>query len=220
MLNENQNNQGSWKKKLEDLEFLSERPFNKDSAWEKLHDRLFAKNRRTKKVAIWAAAACLVLLFAVVRMFTHDKEIPVATTGKQIKKADIVAAPPNEMIMDSMQEPVANKQPRSQHIKNKIPQTVTVYYPSVDTITKQNLAMQVDVPEKNHFEMTSMDTAALTATLPKKKTLRVVHINELGESAPAPVKFVPKNTSDELSGFTVSRNASDNIFKIKLSPSN
>jgi hypothetical protein len=76
----------------------------------------------------------------------------------------------------------------------------------------------------------SADTIAMITSTPQKKKLRVVHINELGKPVEEEIQFA-RNTltptfeatffrQDGLPGFSLSRNASDNIVKIKLPPSN
>ena len=50
MLNEKPNNDFHWKNKLEDLESLPGETFNKEAAWEKLHERMQGKKSQHKKL--------------------------------------------------------------------------------------------------------------------------------------------------------------------------
>jgi hypothetical protein len=220
MLNENQNNQGSWKNKFEELEALQDQSFDKEKAWAKLHNRLGQKNPQKKRIAYWTAAACLVVLVSMGWFFSMDKDVPVAIHEQQKQNSPTgrTIASPAQPGTKANPESTEKKQPAIQP-KNKR-REILVTPVSINTVSIPDLPIHPDNIDKSADEIGHTDSIAMATVVPPKKKLRVIHINELGELTKTPVKFVPRVANDDLSGFTVSRNASDNIIKIKLSPSN
>lgn len=94
MLNENYNNTGDWRSKLEALDNLpGETIINKNASWEKLHDRLREKRSSKKIIWYWSAAACLLLVLMVplINLIKKDHE-PVKTETAQ-KQAGMKSSP-------------------------------------------------------------------------------------------------------------------------------
>jgi hypothetical protein len=103
------------------------------------------------------------------------------------------------------------------------------------TVVKHTLIAETTPVNEPHPDMLSrtdikQDSLSVIAAIPLKKKLRVIHINELGPSleeendvarSMSTRAVSPKTLNQHLfRGLTGSRNASDDILKIKLSPSN
>src|SRR5450755_2342791 len=74
MLREKPNNAFHWKNKLEEMESLPDETFNKEAAWEKLHQRMQGKPLNKRAVWYWAAAACLLLALLIPLLFLENKK--------------------------------------------------------------------------------------------------------------------------------------------------
>ena len=232
MLNESQNNSSYWKNKLEALDNLPEETLNKPAMWAKLHERL--QENRSRKKAVWysAAAACLILIFFISWLFIGNKETSLVENNRRQKPQGSSRTP--EKLTDSMVVISKQIQTDKKHLvinkainkKRQIPATDHVAADDI-VVTGPNV---IAVPEPKYNSSYKPDTIAIIAALPVKKKLRVVHVNELGKPMEEQTEFVRNNLApvfqtEPLAGnvfsrFIVTRNASDNILKIKLSPSN
>ncbi|HUZ58558.1 MAG TPA: hypothetical protein VMU83_07240 [Hanamia sp.] len=222
MSNENHNSTENWRSKLEDLDSLAEETmFDKNASWEKLYARLGGKKRAKKAIWYWAAAACI--LFALM--------IPVIFSSNKIHR--------------SGKDAISQRQPEIKAFIRKMPgkkdsikvvnfvlseeNTITVGYKSnktgkrtifrkpvnkirlYDTVSMQNLvAGTVDNPIK------TVDSAAyFAATIPVKKKLPVVHINELGDPVNVPEE-VARNSDNR--SFLFLKLASQEVYSNSSAP--
>jgi hypothetical protein len=172
-----------WKNKLESLEELRSEPLNKNQAWNKLYTRLENKPRREKRWIYWTAAACLVIVFFLLKLSnTNDIELnggeisvkpnqPVPEIVKERKPTNPAIQEIAESTGGNKPVQVAKKKLRS-HPSNTHPIEETVItVTQEDTVRNEQILVKVE-PEQKEPAETQKPTA--------KKTLRVVHINELG----------------------------------------
>jgi hypothetical protein len=225
MLSEKHNDHYGWKNKLEGLTGLpGEAALDKNIAWEKLHSRLQEKPRKHTAIWYWAAA-CLLPALIIPLMLTNKKENSVVRNDPPQKQQTIILpAPPVPVIatipMQVEKKKVENNSKKDQHITE------------IKNIVKQEepvTAITEAIIEKDPL-VTITDTAAtITASVPIKKKLAVVHINELASPT---AQFYPLPNYVQRSfkiKFKNGRSANQTIasqqqyeggFKIKLSPKN
>jgi hypothetical protein len=182
------------KEKLDALNSLPGEAFNKDTAWDKLQQRLEKKPRRNKAVWYWAAACLLPLAVLLIWIPSNKKEIGLAqkktqqsqhtsppVTHSSLSQKDIntghpiVSVEKNKVVKSIRTNPHSLPENKENHIKIDEP-----FIAGTNTITEA-------VPETATKVIPAADTnstgAVATIALVKKK-LRVVHVNEL-ETAPA-----------------------------------
>src|SRR5258705_1506391 len=88
MSNENYNNTGDWRSRLEALDNLPGEPLiDKNASWEKLHDRLREKKGNKKIIWYWSAAACLLLVLMIPLINSNKKDHEPVKTGTAQKQA-------------------------------------------------------------------------------------------------------------------------------------
>ncbi len=172
-----------WKNKLESLEELRSEPLNKNQAWNKLYTRLENKPRRKKRWIYWAAAACLVIAFFLLKFVnTNDIELnggeisvkPNQPVPEIVEERKLIN-PPIQKIAEStrLNRPVqvAKKELRSLPSNTQPVEETVIVVTQEDTVWNEQILVNVE-PEQKEPAETQKPTA--------KKTLRVVHINELG----------------------------------------
>ena len=187
MSDENQNN--NWKSRLDELESLQgEIMPDKNATWEKLHLRLGGKKSNHKKMIWYWAAACLLLVLMMPVLVVNKEESQLTKTGIKQKQQLETST---DAVIQSAQDPV--KLINSPLKKNEViafpkranklhgnvtPAEVSNRIPSVDT-----LAFTGVVKENINNLLQPLDTSShIVATLPAKKKLKVIHINELGDA--------------------------------------
>ena len=74
MLDEKPNRGFHWKNKLEEWADLPGETFNKEAAWDKLHERMQGKTRNNNAVWYGTAVACLVLALIISWIFLANKK--------------------------------------------------------------------------------------------------------------------------------------------------
>ena len=171
-----------WKNKLESLEGLSSEPLNKNQAWNKLYTRLENQPRRKNRWIYWTAAACLIIVFSLLKFVnTNDikrnggeisvkpnKSVPGIIEERKLNKQavqEIVERPgPNRPVQ------VAKKEPGSLPTDRHPAEVPVIAVTPEDTLRNEQILVNVEPDQQNPVE-TQKPTA--------KKTLRVVHINEL-----------------------------------------
>lgn len=191
MTNEKQNEVAHWINKLTELDALPEAASDKDALWQHLHERLQQKPKRKKTIWYWAAA-CLLLLIALPLLL---KQRTPNTIVKNIVQQKENSAPP--LVINKEQLPVIsitanNKTTTLPHVKENNPPKNTAYIPKAAyslparIIEPGTTAAIIPVPLP--------DTAvAIIATVPDKKKLPVVHINELGKQEQEEAPFASHN---------------------------
>ncbi|MBE7169391.1 MAG: hypothetical protein INR73_02310 [Williamsia sp.] len=222
-----------WRDKLNGLSSLpGEAQLDKAAGWQQLHERLHAAPKKKQKTVYWMAAACLLGVMILTRLVSIQPAHPgnALVEGGQKKSSQVVAAPPQPL--PAGQEPVVALQ-ATEKKKVVLPdRTKKGFHPALVRATVadqpaffQDTANEILLPAAI---LPLFDTVQQLATATKKK-LPVVHINELNRGAEEGVQLT-RNASirasarylqdDDLSSFSTSRNASDNLLKIKLSSSN
>lgn len=195
MSNENSNNDFHWKGKLEGLESLPGETFNKEGAWNRLHERMQEKNSKKKAIWYWAAAACLVIAL-LTSWFLSMKDEPALVKNNSAKEKGQPAI--SQDVITNMKDSIVSISPTSVKRKidaNSIENTNKIFAPvSHKTPVVENIAIKKNkeefiTPEINNNSSAPVDAQMnIIAVIPAKKKLRVVHINELGdpmEEAPA-----------------------------------
>ena len=237
MLDEKPNNDFHWKNKLGELENLAGETFNKEAAWDKLHERMQGKTRNKNAVLYGSAVACLVLALIISWIFLANKKEGMLVKNNSLQKqtrsssahlsgennndssVGISSLSPEEKV-PALPGQKSNKiNPLFNHtiIRSKIFQDKKEKEESVVQKITNNAIGPVDT------------VISIVAILPEKIKLKVVHINELGDPVTVSpniakshehrslVKFINReiNTSLPSSG-----NTGFNIFKTKTPPSN
>lgn len=235
MLHEKPNEFFHWKNKLDELDHLPGEPVHdKASSWKKLHDRIREKPHHNRMIWYWAAAACVILIGGIQWIMVNQKDDKLVNDTRKyeskqssnksvIVKEDPVVDPTNIIIENNQKAPVTVKNKTRHRNLTDTVLTDELVVTTLDTIKEQSPEIMVNT-------MKPADTISIVAGTSVKKKLRVVHINELGNPEKDEMRFAGNTPSpafqtkfinqDGLSSFSLSRNSSDNLVKIKLSPSN
>ena len=233
MSQEKPNESLHWKNKLDELDQLpGEQIQDKNASWRKLHDRLREKPRHKKTIWYWTAAASVLLIAGLQWINTHQKDIRIVNdktqpvpenTSKKIEmvQADTVKNAKTIIVERTPEVPAT--------VKNKsrsMPMSAPLLKNEPDSVTVKESLPEIITTIDNR----TSDTIAVVASLPVKKKLRVIHINDLGTPAEEKIQFNGNASSTAFQGklfnrdgfktFSLSKNASDDLVKIKLSPSN
>jgi hypothetical protein len=205
MHNEKQNNAVSWKDKLEDFSnFQDEEMIDKNAAWQKLHNRLREKPRNNKLIWYWLAAACFLLIFFVPKISSKKNETDlvkhILKQNKKTTQADIHISAATENInktkVASVQiemKPVTDfiKKEKSSHIlKNELVKDIPI---ALD-YSKNNNRVIINTP------MIADTPLIVIASLPAKKKLHVLHINEIENPNEG---MTSSNTNDQQHNFNL-----------------
>lgn len=222
MSNENHNSTENWSRKLEDLDSLAEATmFDKNASWEKLFVRLGGKKRGKKAIWYWVAAACILFALMIPLLFSSNKihrsgKDAISQRQPEIKtfmrkmpdKTDSIKTV-NPALSGENGMAIANKSYKTGNrvIFRKPINKIRLY----DTVSMQNLVSgTVDNPIK------TIDTAAYFATtIPVKKKLPVVHINELGDPVNVPEE-VARNSDNR--SFLFLKLASQEVYSNSSAP--
>jgi hypothetical protein len=184
MSHENPDKNLRWRDKLEDLDSVPGKAFNKEVAWDKLYSRLRGKQSHKKIGWYWIAAACsvIVLMIALVTRYTNKRGVSkVETTMKQTMKTNNPA--PTVDRSNSDKNTIVAIRPKDESItpshksEAKLHARVVEVGHAVMPINSANIKSEnaaiIPLPITNNL------TAAQAP--PPKKKLNVVHINELGD---------------------------------------
>lgn len=233
MLYEKPNESLHWKNKLDDLDHLpGEQIPDKNLGWEKLHNRLQEKSRNKIVRWYWTAAACLLLVIGIPWLTINEKDQNLVKNNMQQipSNSSILQTPSTDnTIITPSQTQTENKHPNAAKAKIKLQYRPKYNADTIDEpVANQRKVLIKSTPEVFNISI-NPDTIAFVTVVPVKKKLRVVHINEL-DKPKEHVQFAQSNASsvfqtkslnnNAFSVFAVSRNSSDNILTIKLSPSN
>lgn len=185
-----------WKKRLEALENLPAEPLDKNAAWEKLYGRLDKKPRRKIAMIYWVAAASLLIAFLLIKFVNRpvDKSTPEILVKKEKEPVKQTVPEPNINIPG---EYVIASQPSTKK---------SVALISKKQITNSNTAAIADsiIPDKTE-PTDSLQIAVTTAeenltpvspnVVSPKKRMKMVHINELGNTPKEDVIMVQRQSS-------------------------
>lgn len=181
-----------WSDRLEDTTSLHGLLLeDKNASWEKLHTRLQQKPRRISRAWYWAAAACILLLCSIQILFTNDKPFgEEKVLFKSIAKepvGQIITVPEKKHIIAD--EALITPEKVITVVTKAATQNNTMHRdepqqpgnPVADVRVQQEIlaATATNSPIEN-----KMPDALAAVTAPLKPTLRVVHINELGDALP------------------------------------
>jgi len=164
--------------------------FNKEMAWEKLNVRLLKKKRKHKRailvVAMATPVAVSILYFLIVPAnIQHENRIKEETVGDHSK---IVIAPSNSLASASVSIDKKGKKSTGNQIRVKKKQQ------PLDTVSKDDEEAARATVILTSTERDTAVTQTIVAAAPViKKKMKVVHYNELGESAAA-VPDIEKTT--------------------------
>ncbi len=229
MLNEKYNDPSGWKHKLDGLTRLpGEAALDKHAAWEKLQGRLQQQPRRSKAIWYWAAACILPAL--IIPLMMTDKKENVVVRNQALQQQQAAIASPIKIELPS-KETVDVPVMVTNSIENK--ERIKI----VEGIVKENDTEKDDMVSSVEVKPTTViipapviDTVSTIAiTIPVKKKLAVVHLNEL-ESEPVqffaqpgyvqtPFKIKFRN-GKATNQSIASQQQYPGIFKIKLSSKN
>lgn len=223
-----------WKNKLEDIDYLpGEPPFNKNSAWQRLHHRLDKKPRASKIIWYWLAAACLAAVVSLPFLVSDRKKPDVVVTDKPSPALlpSNTTETMNRLHNDTIQSPVVffdkqqarkskNSRQNSTEKKIEVYRIPEITVPDSSSIPKNEVVV---------VERSFIDTSFQLIAAPIKKKLSVVHLNELESETRLRAEYLVtdinrfrgvRTKKSRSSSVIVGRNASDDIVKIKISPSN
>ena len=204
-----------------------EAPPEKEAAWQRLHTRLQQKKQRTRKtVCLIAAAALLPAVILAWWLQEPANRQPVPSNSNHMPAVVSLrpqAAPPKQDAVLVVRSERAEKRSGPLVLKDLSHHTPVVS--PLKAYTPE--PMQEPVQQITVEPVPAVDTSRLIASLPVRKKLKVVHINEL-ENASAELPLARKSgatflqakltSREDFSRFYISRNTSDDILKVKLSP--
>ncbi len=231
MLNKKYDKPFQWKNRLEGLDSLTGEALpDKKFMWEKLHSRLQQKPRNSKAIWYWAAAGMLPLFLIPILITNRTTDVLVRHLPKPKQNINN----PAPALLLATNEPVTVLKAR--YIEKK--QVVTGIQKNEKWITLKDTLKTTDagitvvlITDETKPVLTAnsgllIDSAFSTsATIPGKKKLPVVHINELETF---PIQFTERvNFAQNLSGIRPKKHKTNNQsiatqqntpgFKIKLS---
>lgn len=234
MLHEKPSESFHWKNKLDNLDHLLEdQAIDKTLAWQKLHDRL--RNQPRKRIILWywTAAALLILFSGIQWLMIEGNDHNLSKHDRQEKPANssLAPTPRADSFLVPLQMQADKKHIITTGVKSKKQHLSTFHAVGIEkpVVAKIDLSSK---PGNGEYSISVSPDSISSNTVPiiAKKKLRVVHINELSEPVEEQFQFVRNNARpdfqrnplsvDVFPGFAISRNSSDNIIKIQLSPSN
>ena len=239
MLNENPNNL-NWKNKLDDVDGLSGEILpDKNAAWEKLHHLLQPKHSRINALWYWTAAACILLTIFISilppnkkqEQFVKTEQIHLTPKQESIKEV-IAVKGRNELTtgkaeMESRAITIKDIQSKIEAPSSKDSiQKMAIISPELDA---QNIAQPLQIIEE--ITVQDMPVAKVIASLGNVQKLKVVHVNELGDTPPEihskafiadyhtiQIKLINQEVYTNASSTT--NNPGFNFFKTTNAPSN
>lgn len=189
MSNEKPIHEASWATQLDELEKLPGGDFNKEMAWNKLHQRLQPKSGSVAFFWRWSAAAIFLLLLSVpvmMRLLTKHPmaaDKPATAHAEKISPASSVhhetyatASINNNPVTGDKDLNIAIKWNKHRHFARA--------HRVISVIRIGGLLSKGSGAEilENSLKPINIP-AAITLSLPAKKKLKTVYINELGDPA-------------------------------------
>ena len=210
-----------WKNKLGELDHLPGETWDKDVAWENLHQRVEGKPRNKKIIYRYALiAACLVFVLPLYWIVQNKSEKIVIPTKLETMHKFNPASGAVKNKEDSISVSASTGKRTTNKIdkvKNKLLYKNKILLPDTLIVEKSN-PDSIHLTEENQIIYTADTTAVLIVKNPVK--LKVVHINELGKPIVEKIKLAHTPKSFQSVSNFYSNNSDDNIFRIKLSPHN
>ena len=238
MLHERPDESFHWKNKLEELDHLPTEPAaDKGELWKRLHARMNQKRKKTKPRWYWTAAACVLLTIGISWFFVDrktsnpvsEKRLPLP---QQSSNEDIAVTSEPAKVDTQSSNVIAKETKKTPVIVNNKKQEFTkvlLVAKQDDVSNRPDPADSLQVSDRSTFRPADTVSSISVTAIPNRRRLPVIHINDLEKQSESQIKYagtgVPsaqrKNTPHEgISAFSLSRNTSDDIVKIKLSPSN
>lgn len=181
MTNENYNNE-SWRSKLEEPQSHTDAGF-KDAAWKKLYDRL-----QTKKKSVlwyWIATAASLLIILISFLFINKKENVLVKNILPQKNNIIIKSVPAEIPdQNNLKNSVLVISTNPIHSINKKHFKIISNKKALPSLSVQNKDETIAQDEVKNNSIIPPDTLIALAFKPVviKNKLKIVHLNELGES--------------------------------------
>jgi len=200
----------NWKQKLEDADSLPHATLqNKDGAWGKLHARIAEKPRSKRVLWYWVAAACLLLALIIPSLTIHRSTTTVVKSSNTNKSNDAItnAVIQKDEPAETLTKEITNAQTHQQIQKNNVVKNTEQHITTADTVNVIPLVNNNDqsLQNENIAVPGIIDTSAIavvSSPAPIQKKLKVVHINELGETYEVPADLA--------------RSADLHLFQLKL----
>ncbi|HVZ97443.1 MAG TPA: hypothetical protein VG847_11245 [Chitinophagaceae bacterium] len=196
MADNNYDNQIDWRQHLANLQDTEDAFFNREFAWNRLHQRL-QHTRQKKKFAWYWPAAALIAAILIISFFIANKNEQVLVQHNPPESIN------NTLPADTL---ITARQYNIEH-----PAPVTIVNAALRAVIKNGIAHHIikkaftpplveitnrAITEKAIIDIaaTPIDTAvSIVATMPAKKRLKVVHVNELGDPAGEPFQYKKYN---------------------------
>jgi hypothetical protein len=185
MINEEQNKGFHWKNKLDELENVPGKSFNKEASWNKLHSRLSGNVGKKKVVWYWAAAS--ILFFVIIFPFLVSR----TTVEPKVVKIKKPAINHNEIILKPATDDKNNIVRNDVSVSPEKERGIALMNQKTHLTIVNAVTKKIGISESGGNDLTAqtilnslqpIDTFSNIAIhLPQKKKLQVVHINELGD---------------------------------------
>lgn len=222
------NNDRNWKQRLNELDELpADPPVNLLASWEKLYHKLGTKKKNRKAIGWYAAAASVILAFLLLIQPEKRTENYTNTTIPEAKKIDtlshsLTAKTPQHPSIKTDSRPVMAKRKTPVHLKKPRPPKIEKQ-PEMD----QHESLTVEAPLVINVPNAPAVVQQSVAAAPVRKKLRVVHINELTNNTvpqeatarKSRIRSIKPN-NDNIAKAYIHNTSSENILKIRLTPSN
>jgi hypothetical protein len=182
MINENYNNE-SWRSKLEEPQSHTDAGFNKDAAWKKLHDRLQTKKKNV--LWYWIAAAASLLIILISFLFINKKENVLVKNILPQKNNVIIKSVPAEIPdQNNLKNSALVVNTNPIHSSNKKQFKIISNKKRLPSLSVQDKEETIAKDEVKNNSIIPPDTITALAFKPVviKNKLKIVHLNELGES--------------------------------------
>lgn len=223
------------RKKLDELGEVPGEPKPDQAAlWEKLHQRLENKPKRKYAFVYWAAA-CLLLAVGAIYMQQHKNDNKsYAITKQQSTQTNQQHSAQQTTTAPIIVNPETNIKADKENIAAKKLQQIPLTNPQKPYHQKDTVitAAITDNGQKeaNAQPLVQPDTVLHTLVEAPIKKLKVVHINTLGKSKSADIvapdtraitaRAIKPDDLNHVPSLSFSRNNSDEIIKVKLTPTN
>lgn len=244
MLQERPNEPNQWQNRLSELDSLGGEPaLDKTAAWNRLHNRLTKKPANRKPLWYLLAAASLIAVVLLPLLFTSKQEVPTVSEKKSTPTNQL----PITVSLDSVTGP-KDQLVKNPDVQAKTMENSVVWEKTAVVRTKQKAQKHIpdqrdsleiatiELPELPANIIQPVDTSFLVAVSPlvADKKLKLVHINEVEpppskEPSYATLKLntslqeqskIKNSRKSRSSNLSMGKNASDNLVRIQLSPSN
>jgi hypothetical protein len=181
------NTQNNWKQLLENANSLpAEVLKDKNAAWEKLYTRLHNKPARKHRTWYWAAACLIVASITTLVFIDNKNHQPSITVSSPRNQAPAIKKQPLYAEQKKIEAPLPSSSEKSRNLiitqKNKAAnETEPASNPDlIMDSTSAQAATATPSEAELHLDSSAKETIA---TIPPRKKLRVVHINDLGQPA-------------------------------------